>query len=110
MKRAGNRVCVGDLAEARSRIAECAAEIQALGVRRLAIFGSLAKQIATRSSDVAVLVEFLPSLHRYEQLFDLGELLERILGRRIDFVITDGLSPHLGPHILAEAQDVLRVA
>lgn len=100
----GNSNCVRNLAEARSRILECATEIRALGVRRLAIFGSFASQTATGSSDVDVLVDFLPSPKRYDQL------LERILGRQIDLVTTDGLSPHLGPHILAEAQDVLRVA
>lgn len=100
----GNSNCVRNLAEARSRILECATEIRALGVRRLAIFGWFASQTATGSSDVDVLVDFLPSPKRYDQL------LERILGRQIDLVTTDGLSPHLGPHILAEAQDVLRVA
>ena len=106
----GKSNCVRNLAEARSRILECATEICALGVRRLAIFGSFASQTATGSSDVDVLVDFLPSPKRYDQLLDLAELLERILGRQIDLVTTDGLSPHLGPHILAEAQDVLRVA
>jgi hypothetical protein len=46
----------------------------------------------------------------YQRFLDLADLLEQALGVRIDLVTTEGLSPPIGPHILAEAADVLRAA
>jgi hypothetical protein len=37
-------------------------------------------------------------------------LLESHLGRRVELVTTEALSPVIGPRILAEARDVLRAA
>lgn len=101
---------VADLADAQRRIAGRAADIRALGIRRLAIFGSLARHTATATSDVDILVEFAPGTKCYDRLLDLADLLEQALGRHVDLVTSEGLSPHVGPHILSEARDVLRVA
>jgi predicted nucleotidyltransferase len=40
----------------------------------------------------------------------LADLLERTLEHRVEVVTTESLSPFIGPHILAEATDVLRAA
>jgi hypothetical protein len=40
----------------------------------------------------------------------LADLLESVLERQVELVTTEALSPYLGPHILAEAADVLRAA
>jgi predicted nucleotidyltransferase len=85
-------------------------EIRGLGVRRLRLFGSAARDEARQGSDIDVLVEFEPGRKSYRRLLDLAELLEATLGRRVDLVTTESLSPHVGPHILAEARDVLRLA
>ena len=45
-----------------------------------------------------------------DRFFALSELLERCLGRPVELVTTEALSPFIGPRILAEAEDVLRVA
>lgn len=84
--------------------------ILALGVQRLALFGSVARNESRGSSDVDVLVEFRPGEKTYQRFLDLADLLEQTLGTRVDLVTTEGLSPHIGPHILAEAADVLRAA
>lgn len=34
----------------------------------------------------------------------------RALGRRVELVTTEALSPYIGPRILAEAEDVVRAA
>ena len=44
------------------------------------------------------------------QVHTMSGLLEDLLGRRVDLVTTEALSPYIGPHILAEAADVLRPA
>ena len=60
-------------------------------------------------SDVDILVQFTPG-QTYGRFFALSELLERCLSRRVELVSTEALSPFIGPRILAEAEDVLRVA
>jgi predicted nucleotidyltransferase len=85
-------------------------EIRALGVARLALFGSVLRGEARLDSDIDLLAQFAPGAKTFNRFLALAELLEERLGRRVDLVTTEGLSPFLGPHILAEAQDVLRAA
>ena len=101
---------VNDLQDATRRIEARSAEIRSLGVRRLAVFGSVMRAAAGPESDVDVLVEFDPGEKRLDRVFALADILEEILGRKVDLVTREGLSPHVGPHILSEAHDVLRVA
>lgn len=99
--------CRADVLE---RIREAEAEIRGLGVRRLALFGSFVRSEPRPDSDVDLLVEFAPgqkNLDRFNRLFDL---LEECLARRVELVTTEALSPYIGPHILAEAEDVVRAA
>ena len=93
-----------------SRVAAAQAEIFSLGVRRLALFGSVQRSVARPDSDVDVLVEFQPGEKTYDHFLDLGDLLEGLFGRRVELVTPESLSPFVGPHILAEAMDVLRAA
>ncbi len=92
------------------RLRDAEAEIRALGVRRLALFGSFARGEAGADSDVDFLVEFEPGQKSFDRFLDLAELLARAVGRRVDLLTTESLSPYIGPHILAEAADVLRAA
>jgi predicted nucleotidyltransferase len=96
--------------EAIERLLESEPEIRALGVQRLALFGSVARGQARPDSDVDLLVQFLPGAKTYERFLALSELLERRLGHRVELVTVEALSPFLGPRILAEAKDVLRAA
>ena len=85
-------------------------EIRALGVARLALFGSVLRNEARPDSDVDLLVQFVPGAKTYDHFLALSELLEQLLGRPVELVTTEALSPYIGPRILAEAQDVLRAA
>lgn len=86
------------------------AEILGLGVRRLALFGSVRRDTAKPDSDVDLIVEFEPGQKSLERLVALGDLLEARLERRVELVTPEGLSPFLRPHILADALDVVRAA
>ncbi len=97
-------------AQAVDRLSECEQEIRALGVRRLALFGSVLRGNPRANSDVDVLVQFAPGAKSYARFLPLSELLEARLGRPVELVTTEALSPFIGPRILAEAQDVLRAA
>jgi uncharacterized protein len=57
-----------------------------------------------------VLVEFEPDQKTFDRFLALVDLLELQLEHRVELVTTDALSPFIGPHILAEATDVLRAA
>jgi predicted nucleotidyltransferase len=97
-------------AEAVERLAGCERDIRAMGVSRLALFGSVLRGQPRVDSDVDVLVEFVPGAKTYTQFLALLDLLEERLGRRVELVTTEALSPFIGPRILAEASDVLRAA
>ena len=96
--------------QAIERLMKCEEEVRALGVARLALFGSVLRGHTHVQSDVDLLVQFAPGAKTYARFFALSELLEAHLGRRVELVTTEALSPFLGPRILAEAQDVLRAA
>jgi uncharacterized protein len=93
-------------ADVLERLREGASQIRALGVRSLSLFGSFVRDEAVATSDVDLLVEFEPGAKSYERLLDLGDLLEGILGRRVELVTPEGLSAYIGPHIRAEAREV----
>ena len=96
--------------EAVCRLQAVEAEIRRLGVRRLALFGSVLRDEARPDSDVDLLVEFAPGEKSFDRFMALADLLESVLERQVELVTTEALSPYLGPHILAEAADVLRAA
>ncbi len=96
--------------EAVRRLQAAESEIRMLGVERLALFGSVVRDEARPDSDVDILVGFAPGEKSFEHLLSLSDLLEERLGRRVEVVTTEALSPFLGPRILAEAFDVLRAA
>ena len=101
---------VTDQTQTAKRLAGCESEIRDMGVVRLALFGSVLRGQTHAGSDVDLLVQFAPGMKTYERFLALSELLEARLGRRVELVTTEALSPFLGPRILAEAQDVIRAA
>ena len=81
-----------------------------MGVVRLALFGSVLREEASPDSDIDLLVEFAPGAKSFDRFMALADLLEERLGRRVELVTIEALSPFIGPRILAEAKDVLRAA
>lgn len=81
-----------------------------MGVVRLALFGSILRGDASERSDVDLLVEFAPGAKSFDHFMALAELLEVQLGRSVELVTIEALSPFIGPRILLEAKDVLRAA
>lgn len=93
-----------------ARLQNAETEIRRLGVRRLALFGSIVRDEADADSDVDLLVEFDADAKSFDAFLALCDLLETLLQRPVELVTTEALSPYVGPHILAEAEDVLRAA
>jgi predicted nucleotidyltransferase len=82
------------------------ARIRALGVRRVGLFGSFLRGEVEPGSDVDLLVEFEPGRKTFDGFVALSHLFEEILQRDVELVTPESLSPHIGPHILAEVQYV----
>jgi predicted nucleotidyltransferase len=93
-----------------ARLNQCAPDIRALGVVRLALFGSVARNEARADSDVDVLVQFAPNEKTFDNYLALFDLLEDRLGRPVEIVTTEALSPFFGHRIMNEAVDVLPAA
>ena len=107
---AAPRPPVRDRAEVEARVAELAPTLRALGVERVRLFGSFVRGEQTADSDVDLLVTFDPGALSFRGFMNAADLLESAMGRKIDFLTPDGLSPFLGPHILREARDVALAA
>ncbi len=74
------------------------------GVRRLGVFGSVARLDADPESDVDILVDFVsPSFDSY---MDLKFELEDLLDRKVDLVMIETLKPALRDRVLAEVRYV----
>lgn len=69
-------------------------------VSRIGIFGSFARGSQREGSDIDVLVKFSEPIGL--RLFDLIDLLERELGRKVDLVSYDAISPYIRPYIERE--------
>ena len=80
--------------------------LRSAGVRRLGVFGSVARGEANERSDVDVLVGFTPQARTLDNLLAVAEALEQVFHRKVDLVTEDSLSPYLGPRILAAVKYV----
>ena len=72
------------------------------GVESVRVFGSLARGEAGPGSDVDLLIRLGPG-HGFADFMAFCEDAEAVLGRRVDVVTEDGLSPYLRDRVLAEA-------
>ena len=76
------------------------------GVKSLQLFGSVARNEATPTSDVDLLVEFNRPVG-YFGLFALQDYLEKLLGCRVDLGTPDSLKPYIKERVMGE---LIRVA
>ena len=80
--------------------------IRSYGVKRLGIFGSVVREEHHSESDVDLLVEFQKENKTFDNFIHLVFFLEELLGRKVELVTTDSLSPYIGPRILEEVEYV----
>ncbi len=73
------------------------------GAKRIEIFGSLARGDATTKSDIDVIVEFKERKSLLE-LVDIEQELEEKLGKKIDLLTREAISPYLINRIKKEAK------
>jgi predicted nucleotidyltransferase len=80
--------------------------IKGYGVSNLGLFGSFSKGTFTESSDVDLLVEFIPEQKTFDNFMELSFFLEELLGRKVELVTPQSLSKFIAPHILNEVENV----
>ena len=71
------------------------------GVKTLSLFGSVARNEATFTSDVDLLVEFDRPVG-YFGLFAFQDYLEKLLGCSVDLGTPDSLKPRIREHVMGE--------
>lgn len=82
------------------------ADLRKYGVSQLSLFGSFVTDQFDANSDVDFLVEFDQKQKTFDNFMELSFFLEDLLGRKVEIVTPQSLSPHLGPHILKTAEHV----
>jgi uncharacterized protein len=83
------------------------AELRAqYGVKSLSLFGSVARDEATSTSDVDLIVEFSRPVG-YFGLFALQDHLEKLLGCSVDLGTPNSLKPRIRERVMGE---LIRVA
>ena len=81
-------------------------DLRQLGIRRIGLFGSFRRDASDSESDVDLLIEFAPDEKSFDNFMAVPFLLEEELGRSVELVTREALSPHLGPHILEDVEYV----
>jgi predicted nucleotidyltransferase len=75
-------------------------------ISRLAVFGSTVRGEATKKSDLDLLIRLKPSNKRPKlglfKLMEIEQALAKKLGREIDLVTEDSLSPYIRPYVEKE--------
>ncbi|MDE3091811.1 MAG: nucleotidyltransferase family protein [Chloroflexota bacterium] len=77
-------------------------ELERMGVKSIALFGSVARDEASADSDADILVEFAarPTFSRF---MEVKFYLESLLGCRVDLVTAKALKPRLRDRVEREA-------
>lgn len=73
------------------------------GVKKIGIFGSVARGEAKEKSDVDVLVEFEKGKSSFDNFMDLSFFLENLFGKKVDLITTSGLDKYVRPYVDKEA-------
>ena len=79
-------------------------QLKQFGVKRWGVFGSFARDQQNARSDVDILVELEQGKKSFDNFMHLAFFLEEQVGRRVELVTPESLSPHIGPHILREVE------
>lgn len=82
------------------------ADLSRFRLRSLSLFGSVARDEASESSDIDFLAEF-DGQATFDRYMDLKFFLEELLGSRVDLVTTGALRPRIRPNV---ERDAIRVA
>ena len=81
-------------------------KIKRFGVTKLGLFGSFVRNEQNDKSDIDFIIEFEQSKKSYKNFIGLAEFLESLLGRKVEIITPQSLSPYIGPHIIKTVEYV----
>ena len=79
------------------------------GIKNIALFGSFVRGEATPDSDIDLLVEFIDPIGLLV-FVRLERELSEAMGRKVDLLTDDAISPHIKESILSEKQVIYEAA
>lgn len=82
------------------KIRENRPRLSAYHLKNIGLFGSYAKGEEKESSDIDILVEFMPGYKTFDNYMNLKFFLEKVLGKKIDLVIKEAVKSDLKKEIL----------
>lgn len=74
-------------------------ELGKFGVSRIGVFGSFAHGQQTQDSDVDLIVEFKSGQKNFRNFMGTADFTESLLGRKVDLLTPQAISPYIAPHI-----------
>ena len=80
------------------------AQLQALGIQTIGLFGSFVRGEQTPKSDIDILVEFDAEKKTFDNFIDACFYLEELFHHKVGLVTLESLSPYLKPHIMKEVE------
>ncbi len=72
------------------------------GVKKIGVFGSVARGEAKERSDIDVLVEFDSTKKTFDNFMELCFFLEDLFGKKVDLITTSGLDRYIRPYVERE--------
>src|SRR3990167_6139760 len=81
-------------------------ELEKFGVNRIGVFGSFVTGKQSAHSDIDLIVEFNEGQKNFHNFMQTASFAENLLGRKVDLLTPQSLSPYLAPLIEKEIEYV----
>ena len=84
------------------KIRENRDKIRSFGVKKIGIFGSFVRGEEKEGSDIDIIVEFEEGKKNFDNFINLAFFLEELLGRNVNLLTSESISPYIKPYIESE--------
>ena len=82
-------------------------QILSFGISKISVFGSFARNSQIKpNSDIDFILDFIPGKKSFDNLVDLGDFLEELLGRKVELLTRESLKSATGKHILSTSLEI----
>ena len=76
-------------------------ELSKFGIQTIGLFGSYLRNEQTDHSDIDLFIDFEPGEENFDNFMAAYDIFENLfVGKKVEVVTKNGLSPYIGPHIL----------
>lgn len=86
-----------------SKIRSHRRELNNLGVQKIGLFGSYARNEQSANSDIDILIELQAEKESFDAFMAIYDYIEDLFAhQKVEIITKNGLSPYIGPFILKE--------